>query len=119
MESVNIQNDFKTTSKKWTDKKKTNLICVFCKSIWIPRKQIQRRSKEYLGNKTNSNNNNNNDNNNNNNNKVFLGKDIGHNEHYMIHTGVQRPKIAGNWPLTSPYLQRWFLPLNNTFQFIT
>ena len=114
MESVNIQNDFKTTSKKWTDKKKTNLICVFCKSVWIPRKQVQRRSKEYLGNNTNSNNNNNN-----NNNKVFLGKDIGHNEHYMIHTGVQRPKIAGNWPLTNPYLQRWFLPLNNTFQFIT
>ena len=33
VESVNTQNDYKTTSKKWTDKKKTNLFCEFCKSI--------------------------------------------------------------------------------------
>ena len=33
IENVNTQNDFEKTSKKWTDKKKTNLLFVFCKSI--------------------------------------------------------------------------------------
>ena len=28
VENVNMQNDYKTTSKKWTDKKKTDLFCV-------------------------------------------------------------------------------------------
>ena len=32
VESVNTQNHYKT-SKKWTDKKKTNLFCEFCKSV--------------------------------------------------------------------------------------
>ena len=35
----------------------------------------------------------------------FLGKPFGHNDHYMINTGGQRPKIDSNWPLTSLYLQ--------------
>ena len=29
VESVNTQNDYKTTSKKWTDKKKTDLFFMF------------------------------------------------------------------------------------------
>ena len=33
VESVNTQNDYKTTSKKWIDKKKTNMFCEFCKSV--------------------------------------------------------------------------------------
>ena len=32
-ESVNGQNDYKTTSKKWTDKKKTDLLFVFHKYV--------------------------------------------------------------------------------------
>ena len=32
VESVNTQNDYETTSKKQTDKKKTKLFCVFCES---------------------------------------------------------------------------------------
>ena len=35
----------------------------------------------------------------------FLGKATGHNDHYTINMGSQRPKIGGNWPLTGPYLQ--------------
>ena len=30
-ESVNTQNDYETTSKKWADKKNTGLFFVFCK----------------------------------------------------------------------------------------
>ena len=30
VESVNILNDYETTSKKWTDKKKADLIFLFC-----------------------------------------------------------------------------------------
>ena len=33
MESVNRQNDNKTASKKWTDKKKRYLFFVFCKCV--------------------------------------------------------------------------------------
>ena len=33
VESVNMQNDYKITSKKWTDKKKINLYCEFHKSV--------------------------------------------------------------------------------------
>ena len=33
VESVNTLNDYETTSKKWTDKKKTDLIFVFCKCV--------------------------------------------------------------------------------------
>ena len=82
VESVNIQNDYETTSKKSTDKKKTNLFCVFCKSAYIQRKQVQDCSKGFLGN--------------NNNEKRFLGKAAGHNDHYMIHMGGQKPKIGSN-----------------------
>ena len=42
--------------------------------------------------------------------KRFLGKATGHNDHYMINMGSQRPMIDGNWPLTvtdGPYLQHW------------
>ena len=41
-----------------------------------------------------------------NNKKRFLGKTTDHNDHYIANMGGQRPKIAGNWPLTAPYLQR-------------
>ena len=37
--------------------------------------------------------------------KTFLGKSTGHDDHYMMSLGGQRPKIGGNWPLTGPYLQ--------------
>ena len=50
MEIPNTQNDYETMSKKWTDKKKTNLFCEFCKSVYIPRKLVQDCSKEFLGN---------------------------------------------------------------------
>ena len=30
--SINTKNDYEKTSKKWADKKKTNLFSVFCKS---------------------------------------------------------------------------------------
>ena len=33
VESINTQNDYKTTGKKWTDKKKTDLLLVFCKCV--------------------------------------------------------------------------------------
>ena len=33
VENVNTQNDYKTTSKKWLDKKKTDLFFVFCKCV--------------------------------------------------------------------------------------
>ena len=32
----------------------------------------------------------------NNNKKIFLGKATGHNDHYMINMGAQRPKIGSN-----------------------
>ena len=50
VERVDAQNDYKTTNKNWTDKKKTNLFCEFCKSFSIPRKQVHDCSKEFLGN---------------------------------------------------------------------
>ena len=33
VENVNTQNDYETMSKKWTDKKKTDFIFVFCKCV--------------------------------------------------------------------------------------
>ena len=33
VENVNTHNDSKTTSKKWTNKKKTDLLFVFCKCV--------------------------------------------------------------------------------------
>ena len=41
-----------------------------------------------------------------NNKKRFLGKATGHNDQYIINMGGQKPKLGGDWPLTSPYLQR-------------
>ena len=49
------KDDYETTSKKYTDKKKTNLFCVFCKSDSTPRKQVQDCPQELLENNTNSN----------------------------------------------------------------
>ena len=57
---------------------------MFHKSV-IPIKQVQDCSKEFLGNKNNINKK-----------KRFLGKATGHNDHYMINMGSQRPKIGGN-----------------------
>ena len=37
-------------NKELTDKKKTKLFCEFCKSVWIPRKQVQDHLKEFPGN---------------------------------------------------------------------
>ena len=36
--------------KKWTDQKKTNLFSVLCESVYITRKRVQDRSKEFLRN---------------------------------------------------------------------
>ena len=33
VESIDTKNDYETMSKKWIDKKKTNLFCVVCKSF--------------------------------------------------------------------------------------
>ena len=33
VDSINTQNDYETTSTKWTDKKKTDLSFVFLKSV--------------------------------------------------------------------------------------
>ena len=53
--NVSTQNDYKTKRKKWTDKKKTDLLFVFRKCVQILRKQVQYRTKEFLGNKININ----------------------------------------------------------------
>ena len=34
VENINTQNDYKTTSKKWTEKKKTDLLFVFCEYMF-------------------------------------------------------------------------------------
>ena len=88
--NVNTQNDYKIKSKKWTDKKKTDLFFVFRKCVQILRKQVQDRTKEPLGNKINIKK------------KRFLGKATGHSDHYMTNTGGQRPKIGGIWSLAGP-----------------
>ena len=73
--------------------KRKQTCSLFFKSVWIPRKQVQDCSKEFLE-------------------KIiiliikrFLGKATGHNDNYMVSMGGQRPKIDGNWPLTNSYLQ--------------
>ena len=45
VESVNTQNDYETASKKWTNKKKTNLFYEFCDKITSSRlfKRIPRK----------------------------------------------------------------------------
>ena len=85
------QSDYKT-SKKCTDKKKTDLFFVFCKYFQIPRNQVHNDAEEFLENKNNINK------------KRFLGKATGHNDHYMINIDSQRPKIGSNWLLISHYL---------------
>ena len=54
VESVNTQNDWETTSINWTDKKKTNLFCVFCKCL-NSKKTSSRSFKLFLGNNNNNN----------------------------------------------------------------
>ena len=66
-----------------------------CKCVEIPRKQVQDCSKEFIRNKNDIKK------------KRFLGKATGHNDHYKISMGGQRPKIGGNRPLTGLYLQCW------------
>ena len=55
---------------------------MFCKCDKIPRKQVQDRPNEFLGNKNNK--------------KRFLGKTAVRSDHYMINIGSQRQKISGN-----------------------
>ena len=92
VKSINIQSDYKATSKRWTDKKKTNLFWEFCKNVQIPRKQVQDSSKKFLGN---------------NNEKDFLEN---HQLQWSLHNKYRqsKPKIASNWLLTVPYLQHWY-----------
>ena len=80
--NVNTQNDYKIKSKKWTDKKKTDLFFVFRKCVQILRKQVQDRTKEFLVNKININK------------KRFLGKATCHSDHYMTNMGGQGPRLA-------------------------
>ena len=91
VESANTKKDYETTSIKWTDKKKTNVFCVFCKSDYISRKQVQDHSKEFLGNTSN-------------NNKDFLEK--------SPFTTIITCKCGhgSDWPLISHYLylKLWF-----------
>ena len=78
--SINAQNEYETSEKR-TDKKKTNLFCVFCKifnSQESKIKIIQKNFYEIIIIKR------------------FLGKATGHNDHYMIHMGSQRPAIDSN-----------------------
>ena len=63
------------------NRKQTCPLCFL--NVQIPRKQVQDRSKEFLGNKNNINK------------KRFLGKVAGHNDHYMINMDGQRHKIGG------------------------
>ena len=49
-----IQNDWETTSINWTDKKKTNLFCVFCKCL-NSKKTSSRSFKLFLGSNNNNN----------------------------------------------------------------
>ena len=67
-------------NQELTDNKKTNLFCEFCKSVSIPKKQVQDRSKEFPGN----------------NNKRYPGESTGYDDHYMLNMSGQRPKTASN-----------------------
>ena len=51
--------------------------------------------------------------------KTFLGKATGHNDHYMINMGGQRPKIDGNWSLTGPYLHLYCVLISYFFCSLT
>ena len=53
------------------------------KCLIILREQVQDRSEEFLQNKNNDN-------------KKISWKATGHNDHYMINMGSQRPNIGGN-----------------------
>ena len=50
-ERVKIQNDYEAASEKWTNKKKTDVLFVFCKRVYISRKFVQDRLKGFLRNK--------------------------------------------------------------------
>ena len=54
VESINTQNDYKATSKNWTDKKKTNTFCVVCKSLNSKKTNSRLSTKEFLGNNNDS-----------------------------------------------------------------
>ena len=47
VESVNTQNDYKTTSKKWADKKKTNL-CLKVFKFQVKFKIVQKNFQEII-----------------------------------------------------------------------
>ena len=49
--------------------------------------------------------------------KRFLGHATRHHDHYIIHTGGQRPKSGSNWPLTCPYLHCCWLWLSQSCSF--
>ena len=50
VESINTQNDYKTTSKKWANKKKKTCSVSFVEVFKFQKKQIQDCLKESLGN---------------------------------------------------------------------
>ena len=65
VESVNTQNDYETTSKKWTDKRKADWFYVFRKCLLkASSRTFKRISKKIILIK-----------------KRFLGKATGHNDH--------------------------------------
>ena len=90
-----LQSDCETMNKELTDKKKNKLV----HGVWIPRKQVQDCSKGFPEN-----------------NKRYLGKPFGHDNHYMINIGGQRPKTGSNWLLNGPYLQRCLYYVMSTCQ---
>ena len=50
VESINTQNDYKTTSKKWANQKKKTCSVSFAEVFKFQKKQIQDCLKESLGN---------------------------------------------------------------------
>ena len=58
---------------------------MFCKCILIPRKQVQDRSKEFLGNKNYIDKK-----------RKISWKSCCHNDHHMINMGGQRLEIGSN-----------------------
>ena len=96
VENANTQNDYKTTSKKWADKKKQTCYLCFVNKFKFQKKTSSRLFRRILGNKDNINQ------------KRFLGKATSHSDHCMINVSSQRLKIGGSWLLIGPYLQRWY-----------
>ena len=50
VENINTQNDFETTSKKWTEKRKQICSLCFVEVFKFQEKQVQGHSKEFLRN---------------------------------------------------------------------